>query len=203
MTNTIEIEMRGLLHENEIIALRERLLKIGVLKTSKRRVLVDYSTFLPEQGVAERTIDIRIRNTNGKSEIIIKTGKWGGADARQEHIVTTDTSFDELANVMCLLGYKKGVLCVRNSEIFQVGEIEFALVEVPSHSYYFEAEIEVTDSTIVAGKRALLINFLTELSLEVFTDQQFYDYIERLNTEANTVYQADLTEHFFKAKFNI
>ena len=195
--------MRGLLHENEIIALRERLLKIGVLKTSKRRVLVDYSTFLPEQGVAERTIDIRIRNTNGKSEIIIKTGKWGGADARQEHIVTTDTSFDELANVMCLLGYKKGVLCVRNSEIFQVGEIEFALVEVPSHSYYFEAEIEVTDSTIVAGKRALLINFLTELSLEVFTDQQFYDYIERLNTEANTVYQADLTEHFFKAKFNI
>ncbi|HEY9702700.1 MAG TPA: hypothetical protein V6C58_09655, partial [Allocoleopsis sp.] len=111
MAKTIEVEMRGSLDKSMIPTLVAKILSDGEFVQRKERVLIDYSTCLPEQGIEGRKLDIRLRNTNKLSEIILKTGAWGGSDARREYSVKTNDSFDTLVQIYKLLGLNKGVLC--------------------------------------------------------------------------------------------
>jgi len=204
MSKQFEVELRGRLTADQAAALTDYLDKNGTLKTKKRRILIDYSTFL-EGGVRERTKDIRIRSTNGEPEIIIKLGAWGNNESREEISipVSHDVRFDALARAMSVLGYAKGVLAVRNSSIYDYRDVEFAVVEVPGHSYYFEAE------KVVAGhdqSRALreLVDLCQEMQLTVFKDDEFYEYIEELNRSANSVYDAETaSDDYFRKNFDI
>lgn len=204
MANLTEIEMRGQIQESDLETLKSKLKEIAVLKEIKNRVLIDYTTLIDGQKIEDRTTDIRIRNTNGVSEIIVKTGKWGGSDARKEFKVKTEGSFDSLVQVMSLLGYTKGVLCVRNSEVYQLGDVEIAIVEVPNHSYYFEAEIETDTSHDVSALSKEILEAMASFGLQAFSDNEFYNYIKRLNAEANTVFNANVeSEEYFKDRFDI
>lgn len=204
MPKEFEVELRGRLQPDEAEALVMFLGENGTAKTEKRRVLIDYSTFL-EGGVRDRRKDIRIRNTNGKPEIIIKLGSWGNNESREEISIPTEqeVAFDQLAHAMNALGYSKGVLAVRNSKVYDYKGAEFAVVEVPGHSYYFEAEKVVSD-----GDQAQALDELSrlckEMQLNIFEGNGFYEYIEELNKEANEVYDAVTAEpHFFEEKFGI
>ncbi len=204
MGKVTEIEMRGPIDKAELETLRNELNGRATLKEVKNRVLIDYTTLLEGQDIENRSTDIRVRNTNGKSEIIVKTGKWGGSDIRDEFKVSTTDSFDSLVQVMRLLGYTKGVLCVRNSEVYQLGEVEIALVEVPGHSYYFEAEIETEDEHDANELSKRIIEKISGLGLQIFSDEDFYAYIRELNENANTVFDTkDEPSDFFRKKFNV
>ena len=204
MATVTEIEMRGLIQESDLETLKIKLKEMAVLKEIKNRVLIDYTTLIDGQKIEDRTTDIRIRNTNGVSEIIVKTGKWGGSDARKEFKVKTEGSFDSLVQVMSLLGYTKGVLCVRNSEVYQLGEVEIAIVKVPNHSCYFEAEIETDTSHDVGVLSKEILEAIASFGLQAFSDDEFYNYIKQLNAEANTIFNADVeSEEYFKNRFNI
>ena len=76
MAKSIEVEMRGTLDSSIIPGLVEKILADGEFIQRKERVLIDYSTCLPEQGIERRKLDIRLRNTNKVSDIILKTGAW-------------------------------------------------------------------------------------------------------------------------------
>ncbi len=185
MTNVknIEAEVRGLLSKDEFDVLNSFLSKNSIFKQKKERVLIDFSS-----GVRDRKKDIRVRETNGIPEIIIKLGAWGGSEKREEISIHTEKgSFDDLVRAFGELGYTKGVLCVRNSLVYDYKNVEFALVEVPGHSYYFEAEILAT--AVDAHKaEAELLALCEELKLKTFTDEGFYAYIETLNREANSIF---------------
>lgn len=179
----IEAEVRGLLTKSEFDALSSFLSKNSAFKQKKERVLIDYSS-----GVRDRKKDIRIRETNGIPEIIIKLGSWGGSEKREEISVHAEKgSFEDLVRAFGELGYTKGVLCVRNSLVYDYKNVEFALVEVPGHSYYFEAEILSTAADAHKAEAELLA-LCDELKLKTFTDEAFYAYIETLNREANSVF---------------
>src|SRR3990167_4265651 len=140
MSKNIEIEIRGPLtkekFDNLVCLFDARAKKI----TEKDRVSIDYYTFL-EGGVENRHKDIRLRVTNGIPEIIVKVGEWGGAEQRKElSAFTKEGEFDTLVEIFGTLGFCKGMLCVRKSKVYEYEGIEFALVEVPGHSYYYEAE---------------------------------------------------------------
>ena len=140
MEKNIEVEVRGLLSTAEYTKLKSFFADNAKKTEEKDRILIDYSTFLPG-GVEERKKDIRLRVTNGIPEIIIKIGEWGGSEARKElSVKTASGTFDLLTEIFAALGYEKGTLAVRNSHVYNYKNIEFALVEVPGHSYYFEAE---------------------------------------------------------------
>lgn len=204
MQKNIEVEMRGSLTDSKFLVIKQKLDKLGSFVQNKKRVLIDYSTLLPEEGVRDRTRDIRIRNTNGSSEIIVKVGGWGGSEQRQELSVPTTASFDDLAQTMRFLGYERGMLCVRNTLVYEYKEVEFALVEVPGHSYYFEAEIVVTDDSRVESARDKITEILSEFELETFSDEAFYQYIETLNKEANEVFDATAANSdFFESHYQI
>ena len=204
MSEIIEIEMRGPVPEDKVGILKERLKKEALFVELKNRVLIDYTTFLDGETIEDRTTDIRIRNTNGTSEIIVKTGKWGGSDVRDEFKVQTLDTFDSLVRIMDLLGYKKGVLCVRNSEVYQLGDVEIALVEVPGHSYYFEAEIETNEGKEHELLKSKILTTVSSLGLELFSDEEFYAYIKELNINANTLFDsAKAPKEYFKENFHI
>lgn len=183
MKENIEVEVRGLLKKEEYEKIDFFLKDKGSLKKKRNRTFIDFSG-----DVENRTKDIRIRNTNGIPEIVIKLGSWGGSESREEILLEVkEGSFKTLVKAFGEMGFKKGVLCVRNSVVYEYKGIEFALVEVPNHSYYFEAEILTTkDNTEKAETEIRKI--CEELGLKPFSKEEFFAYVNLLNQEANSVY---------------
>jgi len=198
----IEVEVRGPLTAEDYSLLKSFLDKNARKVATKSRILIDYSTFLPGE-MKDRKKDIRLRITNGVPEIMVKLGDWGAVDQRKELSVTTaEGTFDRLVEIFAALGYEKGVLCDRRTEAYDYKEVEFALVEVPGHSYYYEAEKMAhagQDTELLAQEIKAICS---ELNLSTFTGEEFFAYIETLNKEANEVF--DFSEEgpgYFKRRF--
>ncbi|KKU07052.1 MAG: Adenylate cyclase [Candidatus Magasanikbacteria bacterium GW2011_GWA2_45_39] len=204
MIKNIEIEIRGPLSKEkfgDLVKLFEaRAKKIK----EKNRVLIDYSTFL-EGGVENRNKDIRLRVTNGIPEIIVKIGEWGGAEQRKElSAFTKEGEFDTLVEIFGTLGFCKGMLCVRKSKVYEYEGIEFALVEVPGHSYYYEAEKMAHENEDAEKIIKEMSDICKTLDLEVFDKKQFFEYIDTLNKESNEVFEyKNHTPNYFKNRFNL
>lgn len=205
MKQNIEVEVRGRLTGEAYEKFLNVLKKDGAYIETKKRVLLDYPTFLTDEGVRERTRDIRLRVTNGKPEIITKIGNWGGKESRKELSVMTEIgSFDTLVETYAVLGYTKAVLCIRNTEVFLYKDIEFALVEVPNHSYYFEAEIIVSSENEIEGAHAKIETVCAEFDVELFDKNKFHEYIEELNRDANETFEyASYVDGYFTKRFNL
>lgn len=204
MNKNIEIEIRGPLSKEEFDNLVKLFEAQGEKTSEKDRILIDYSTFL-EGGVENRHKDIRLRVTNGIPEIIVKLGEWGGTEQRKElSVFTKPGEFDTLVEIFGELGFRKGMLCARKSKVYEYKDIEFALVEVPGHSYYYEAEKmahknEDADKIIKEMK-----NVCKDLNLEVFGKKRFFEYIDKLNKESNEVFDyKNHTLDYFKKRFDL
>jgi predicted adenylyl cyclase CyaB len=204
MEKNIEIEVRGPLSKDEFESLVKLFDTKGTKITEKDRVSIDYSVFL-KGGVEDRDKDIRLRVTNGIPEIVVKMGPWGGTEQRKElSIFTKPGEFDKLTEIFSALGFNKGMLCVRKSKVYEYKGIEFALVEVPGHSYYYEAEKMAHSNENANEIIEEIKNVCTELKLVVFDKRQFFDYVHLLNKEANEVfeYKPD-SGNYFKDRFNL
>jgi adenylate cyclase class IV len=205
MTQNIEIELRGPLTFDQYTALKTLLQSKASFKSEKDRVLIDYSTFLPGQGIRNRNKDIRARCTNGISEIVIKLGKWGGSQSRKEleaHIV--EKGFDKVVQMMAAMGFEKGVLVHTKTKVYAYKDVEIALVEVHGKRYIFEAEImsnKNNDKEQIMEKMKLV---LEELCLKPYTDDEFFAYIDDINAHVVEVFDiANYKEDYFKERFDI
>jgi predicted adenylyl cyclase CyaB len=167
----------------------------------KDRVLIDYST----EGLESRNTDIRLRATNHVPEIVIKTGKLGGSDERRElSVLTRKNNFDNLVKAFAVLGLRKGILCVRKGNIYKYKDIEFSVVEVPNHSYYFEVEKLIRDNKYKNAAKQELMKMCKKLNLRVFTDKGLFSYLRKLNSEANEMFDfINYTDNYFKQRFNL
>lgn len=189
---TIEVELRGPLTPEAYAAFREYLVEHGSLIAKQDRLLLDFSTFT--EGVAERTLDVRVRVTNGKVEMVVKRGAFGGTSREEASLFPADNLASTL-RFMSLLGYTKAVVCNRGIERFQIGEIEIALQDVRSYaspgsiySRFFEAEIMATPESKDTAVETIR-TFLKERSLIEFTPTEWSTYVETMNKEANGVYE--------------
>ncbi len=204
MKKNIEVETRGPLSKKEFQALVRFFSKHGVKKAEKDRVLIDYSTFL-KGGVRNRQKDIRLRVTNNIPEIIIKVGKWGEKEQRKEiGIFTERGTFDTLVEIFGEIGLTKGMLCVRKSKVFDYKGIEFALVEVPGHSYYYEAEKMAVGNKNLNKITEEVEKVCRDLGLKIFNKNEFFAYVVKLNKQANEVFEYKKYKYnYFKKRFNL
>lgn len=204
MDKNIEIEIRGPLSKEKFNNLVSFFDKEGRKLTEKDRILIDYSTFL-EGGVENRNKDIRLRVTNGIPEIIVKLGKWGGTDQRKElSVFTNPNSFDNLVEIFGELGFVKGMLCARKSKVYEYKGVEFALVEVPNHSYYYEAEKMAHENESAEQIIEKIKKLCLDLQLEMFDQKTFFEYIDTLNKEANEVFDyTTYSQNYFKNRFGL
>jgi len=204
MNKDIEVEMRGPLTEEKYLETEKFLGEFGVFKENKERLLIAYTEILGKENMKEITTDFRLRCTNGIPEIILKLGEWGGSDQRQElSVLAKPGEFDKLVQIFGHLGHKKGIMCVRRSKVFDYKGIEFALVEVRGHSYYFEAEIMAhSDGKEEAMKK--ISDVCRELGLAIFSQEEFYQYIEKLNNESNEIFDFDNYKNdYFQERFQL
>jgi adenylate cyclase class IV len=190
-TKNIEVELRGPLNETEYQQLKAFLQEQGALVKIQNRFLLDFSTFL--EGIGERKLDVRARVTNGKVELIVKKGKFGGTSREEASIFPSDT-LEGTLKFMSLLGYSKAVACDRGIERYKVGDIEVAIQDVRNfsqpgtiHSRFFEAEIMADVATEKAATEQIR-DFLKKQGLREFSENEWNEYVAKMNNEANGVF---------------
>lgn len=194
-THVIEVELRGPLDAADYTRLLSYLEGAGAKPALENRFLIDYSTFI--EGIGGRKLDVRARITNGRPEIVIKRGAFGGA-AREEAVAPiSSTSIGPAVAVLALLGYKRGVACDRGIARYRVGDIEIAVQDVRRfdlpgeiHSRFFEVEIQTDHAgKLIAETR--LREFAAAIGLRIFSSDEWNAYVAVMNAEANGVYDFD------------
>lgn len=203
-TNNIEVELRGPLSKDEFVRLNKLLKTKGSFKLNKERILIDYSIFISSEGLEGRTKDIRLRVTNKIPEIIVKIGKMGGIESRKEvSILVERGGFDKLVQAFAAIGLTKGMLCVRRSRVYMYKNIEFSLVEVPNHSFYFEAEKLISSTKNKRQAQQYIKRVCKTLNLRLFNKKSFFLYIKKLNRETNEIFDfKKYKEDYFKDRFS-
>jgi len=165
------------------IKLNKFLKKNGKYLGRKDRFSIIYS---PSRGketfkLHRSPIDLKVRITNRKAELVLKYGKWSGNDARKEFLFPIDSKkFEEMIEFLLILGFYYGVLQATKTYLYLYKGIEFALVKVPGWGYYFEAEI-VTNRNLVAKANKKIMLVCQEIGLEVLNDKDFCELLDSLN----------------------
>lgn len=152
-----------------------------------------------------RGTDIRLRVTNKRPEIIVKLGSWGGNEQREElSVMAEQGSFDTLVKIFGVMGYRKGMLCVRKSKVYEYKGVEFTLVEIPGNHYTYEAEKLVAADADKDAATVEIKKVCAELELQVYSDQEFFDFVKKLNNEVNEIFEFEkYTDGYFKGRFNL
>ena len=174
-----EIEIRGPLTLEQKKNLESFLSKNGELVKEYERSQWIFGLSL------KKRIDLRIKITNGEHEFVLKVGKLGSSNRKEISIPFPKDKIDQSLEFLKHLGKKEGVTAVRIAKIYKYQDIEWAIVEVPGHSYYFEAE-QLVDAKS-EGKKAKedMEKSAKELSLKVLTPAETIEYISILDKEAN------------------
>ncbi|MBU4274273.1 hypothetical protein KKE19_00450 [Patescibacteria group bacterium] len=178
----VEVEHRGLLNEERFKKLNTFLKKNGKFLGEKDRFSVIYSSRGKETfKIIRSPIDLKLRITNKKAELVLKHGKWSGNDARKEFLFPiTSKKFEEMTEFLKILGYYYGVLQATRTHFYIYKGIEFAVVKVPGWGYYFEAEI-ATEKDKIKNANKKIISVCQELNLNVLSDKDFCKLLESLN----------------------
>lgn len=178
----IEVEHRGLLSKKKFNDLNNFFKKNGSFVEEKDRFSLIYFPRGKEiSNISKSPIDLRLRITNKKSELILKYGKSSGNDAREEFSFPIESKkFEEATRFLFILGYYYGVLQATKTYIYIYQGIEFALVDVPCFGYYFEAEI-ITNLTSVKSADKKITSVCQDLSLSILNDKDFWKLLEELS----------------------
>lgn len=191
----IEIEIRGPLDDKSHKKLVGYLNENGKLIKKQSRFLVDYSTFL--EGIGERKLDIRLRVTNGRIELIVKKGKFGGFAREEASVFLEESDLRNAFAFMALLGFKRGVAALRRIERYEIDGVEFAIQDVIKfdkkdevYSRFYEAEI-MADKNTCEMEEDRILKLIGKIGLSIFREEDWNSYIEKLNKEANGVYDYD------------
>lgn len=180
----IEVEIRGRLDDSGYNNLKAFLAKNGVHKKSEERemwLLQDYPGF--SKNFVGRQVDIRLRNTDGACEIMLKRNL---GQAREEvSLGLKDNNMDAAIKVVKALGCKNAIWMHRLKAIYEYNNIEWSLVIAPNNICSYEAEIAVADGGEVAAAHAQLEAEAKNLGLQVFNDQETQEFCDLLDREAN------------------
>lgn len=178
-----EIELRGLLDKTQKEKLAKFLSKSG--KLIKRYERTQWIFGLTHT----KKIDLRIKSTNGENEFSLKVGRLANANRKEISIPIPKDKFKEAFEFLKFLGQREGLKAVRNAQVYEYKNIEWAIVEVPGHSFYFEAEKLVNSKNEGVVAEAEIRKIAENLGLKIFTKRETMAYIKTLDAEANKVFR--------------
>lgn len=183
----IEVEIRGRLTKKEFDRLKKFLTKNGEFIEHRDReiyLLYDYPGF--NLNPTAREVDIRLRNTNGNCEIMVKKKASDGNIGRKEiSLKLQDMDLDKAKEVVKALGCKKALRMHRVTDIFTYENVEWALVKTPKDYFYFEAEKVTEKEKDIKTVHKELVALAKELDLKVFSQKETEQFIYFLDREVN------------------
>jgi predicted adenylyl cyclase CyaB len=178
-----EIELRGTLEPEQKDALEKFLSKNGKLVKEYKRTQWCF-------GLShEKKIDLRIKDTDGECIFSLKVGKLGNRNRKELSIPFPKEKFNQAFEFLKFLGHREGVKAIRNAKVYEYKDIEWAIVEVPNHSFYFEAEKLAENKG--DGKKAEedIKKVASELNLKLATPKETVEYIKILDKESNKIFR--------------
>jgi len=180
----IEVEHRGLLTEKKFNELDKVLKKNGKFVGKKNRFSLIYFSHGKEADFRlqkDNPVDLRLRITNKKSELVLKHGAWSGKDARKEFSFPIDSKkFEDMAELLQVIGLYYGGLQATKKMVYMYKGVEVALVKDPGWGYYFEAAINVNPDLVDKANKKI-DSVCHELGLEVLDGKGFYNLCNELN----------------------
>lgn len=183
----IEVEIRGTLTDEEYETLSSFLKKEGELVESQEREMIllrGYDGYSPNPN--ERDVDIRLRNTNGVCEIMVKRKTSDHNVARHEASLPLGcTDLEPAKEAMKALGYSEGLWMHRKKDVYRYKNIEWSIVDVPEGLRYFEAEQEVHDPSEAEAVHLLLTKEAEALGLKGMGPEEMRDFISKLDSKVN------------------
>ncbi len=183
MVDQIEVEVRGKIN-GDFDKILERFHKISTFEKEKDRFSLIYfrgSVSNDVSDIKSEKVDLRIRVTNKKAELVMKYGEWGSSDSRKEILIPIKLEdFDKSVDFLKCLDWNCGVVMATKTFVFDYKGIEFALVKSKSLNY-FEAE-KITDDNSQAEKITQEIKEICkEVGFTPFTDEQFTEAVNNMN----------------------
>lgn len=182
----IEIEIRGRLSTEDRDRLRTFFEERGEHIESHTRemyILRDY----PGYGAfTERAVDIRLRNTDGRCEIMLKKKVNDNHASKQEiSLALQDQTLENAKEIVKALGCTNALHMNRKKDIYRYRDIEWSLVDAGKNILYYEAE-QVTENPADAPKiQKHLEEEARQLNLQVFTKEQTQEFVNLLDREVN------------------
>ncbi len=182
MSKNVEVEIRGPLTEDQATALAAAVASTLPPKGTFDRYMVDFTT---DEMKKTRT-DVRARVTNGKVEMIVKKGDFLSGARAEFPAQCKDGEFVPLVRALVAAGFTTGVGCHRVSKRFENDQMELAIISVPGHSIFYEAEMMVKDGDETTAQ-STLEEWAKEKGLRVYKGDEFHRYVDVLDAEANDV----------------
>ena len=141
----IEVEIRGRLTKKSRDTLHSFLRKKGAFLESHYReqiLLRGYPGYHTDP--TKRTVDIRLRDTDGECEIMVKRMMSAHNAGREEiSLPLRDTNLEQAKRVLKTLGFSEGLLMRRKKEVYRYKGVEWSIVDAGKSIYFFEAEKRV------------------------------------------------------------
>jgi predicted adenylyl cyclase CyaB len=183
----IEVEVRGRLTQEQYENLKTTLAEKGeAIRHLEREMilLLDYPGY--DQSSLHREMDIRLRNTSGECEIMVKR-KAGDNNVGREEISLglQGTDLITARRVFSALGFRRGVRMVRSMDQYSYGGAEWQVVATPKGLWYYEVEKGVENESEVTGTHEELTEQAQALGLSVMTPEELQSFIDLLGREVN------------------
>lgn len=184
----IEVEIRGPLTEAEYEKLKGRLEEKGKLKERYRRellMLIDFPGFVMDPNL--RQVDIRLRNTDGFCEVMIKNKLSEGNTARRElSVALQDNTLDKARAMARAFGCKKAIRMIRQKDIYEYEGMQWELINCPPKNLkMFEAELVAESEAEIESQKARLWQQAEELGVKPLEGDAMRDYLYYLDREVN------------------
>lgn len=185
-----EVEIRGRLSEEQYLELKKYLSRYGKFTEKHNREMLqlfDYPGY--DHDPTTRNTDIRLRNTDGFCEIMVKHKASEGNTARKEiSLGLKDADLTKAREIAKAFGCKKCRRMIREKEIYVYKGIEWSLVNCPPKNIkYFEAEKTASAEDEITTTKEELISNAKDLGLESLDDSQMKEFIYWLDEQVNTI----------------
>lgn len=183
----IEVEMRGRLTKKSRDTLRGFLKKKGVFLERHYReqiLLCGYPGYHTDP--TKRTVDIRLRDTDGSCEIMIKRMMSAHNAGREEiSLPLRDANLKKAKQVVKTLGFSEGLLMRRKKEVYRYKGVEWSIVDAGKSIYFFEAEKRVAHKKDIEKVRQKILTEIKRLGFKIFSPDQFHEFTKELGRRVN------------------
>lgn len=185
MSKNIEVEIRGPLTKEQFDNLNKFMEKNAKFVNEKDRLSVMYfRDKIPKNSleIKDDKVDLRVRVTNKKAEIVMKYGSWSGSDARKEFSFNIELNkFEEALEFLKYLGWSICVVYATKAKTYMYKDIEFGIIEVKNVGYVYEAEILTEKQEDVKKAESKIRSVCKDLGLREYKPNEFETQCDKVN----------------------
>ncbi len=179
MPKNIELEIRAIIKKEDFENIFKKLKKMGKLVSAPNRLSVMF------YGLCDKNnIDVKVRITDGKSEVVIKKGDFHSHNRTEYSQAIANSEFLNMVRIFSQFGFGAKVFERLTYNIRLPGKIMLSLVKAGDYSYL---EIEkMTDKKNQDADKIILENIAKDLGVAIIGDKRsYYDFFNMLTAEVD------------------